>query len=1017
MRGFCTLLLHVLLPSLLPAQELYFSFKHLTTDQGLAANQINAIAQDSQGYIWIGTSNGLQRYDGIRFRNFKHIPGDGQAIPSNVVGRLRFGGGNRLWLLSGEGQAGIFDTRKLAFRKIDIYEDSKKPERLPGAYFLGDEWGNVFLLNNKGGLYLWDEQRGHFYAYAFPTPAAKDWRPTGLAPLPGTPDYVLSFGARGLFLFRTHEGVWNDGRATLEPLRLPGHPMGIEANNLLADQKGRLWAQGWPGPTPEIYCYGLAGKRWLIRGYQPAGLVSGYVEIAPFFERRNGEVWIYGADMFARHGEASDTFQLVHNGYDSGRPIFYRVINTLFEDRENTIWVGTNDNGIFAFNPGRAYFRNISHIHRRTNRRGRGSPLGFIQLADSTVLVSVWGDGLYRYSPQWDELPFEYKGDPGLKNYSIWSMCPSQQPGVIWMSSQEGRVIRYSQPANRMEAYRAAALEGRTIRQVVEDRRGDLWLGMHNTGVYHWKCDRAGRPAAESIAKFADIPDCRVSKMIIDSKGLLWVATENRGLYAIDPDARQAVLHFSAESPDVAYRLADAGVSSVLEYNDSLVLISGWSSLQAYNRNRKTLTRIKTAEALAGYIASLALDSSGNVWISTTSGLYRAGLHTSTWLKFGRRDGIDDENFVLASSYSLPDGRMLFGASETFVVFDPAVFNKIENARPEATLTGMQVNNRMVPVDSLEEAGGLRLRHYETALSMEFSTLEFHRSNNIRYKMEGLDPDWQANENNIAVYAYLPAGAYRFLLQPIYADGTPGPIRPFSITRTPPFWQAWWFYSLLCLAGGSILFLFDRERVRRRKSLQLMRAKIAGQLHTDIRTALNSIHILSKMAAIKTRKDPTRAAGYVEQINSKAQQMMHAMDDMLWAVAPENDSMARVVERIEAYVHELHGEGQANISLLVGPEVSALALDMQARQMLLRLAKESVNGLLRAGAHNLQVYLGREKAQLSYVIGFDPAEADRTALNNLLQSGEMAALLADMGAACRMEMHRAKGVLSFSVPA
>lgn len=1016
MRGFCTLLLHVLLPALLPAQELRFSFKHLTTSQGLASNQINAIAQDSQGYIWIGTSNGLQRYDGIRFRNFKHNPEAERTIPSNVVAQLHFGGGNRLWLLSGEGEAGIFDTRKLAFQKADIYENDKKLERLPGTRFLSDEWGNVFLLNNKGGLYLWNEQKGAFHAFAFPTPAAKGWRPTGLAPLPGTPDYILSFGARGLFLFQTHKGVWNGGQATLKPLRLPGYPEGIEAYNLLADQKGRLWAQAWPGPTPEIYCYGLAGKRWLIRSYQPAGLVGGYVETAPFFESRNGEVWVYGADMFARHNEATGTFHLVHNGYDSGRPVFYRVINTLFEDRENTIWVGTNDNGIFAFNPGREYFRNISHIHRRTNRRGRGSPLGFIQLADSTVLVSVWGDGLYRYGPQWDELPFEYKGDPELKNYSIWSMCPSRQEGVIWMASQAGRIIRYSQQANRMEAYGAAPLDGRTIRQVVEDRRGDLWLGMHGTGVYHWKCDRAGRPAAESIAKFADIPDCRVSKMVIDAKGLLWVATETEGLYAIDPDARRTALHFSDTNPDPARRLANAGVSSVLEYNDSLVLISGWSSLQAYNRNRKTLTRIKTEEALAGYIAGLALDRPGNLWVSTTSGLCRANLQTSTWLKFGRRDGIDDENFVLASSCTLPDGRMLFGASESFVVFDPAVFNKIENARPEATLTGLQANNRMVPVDSLEEAGGLRLRHYETALAMEFSTLEFHRSNSIRYKMEGLDPDWQSNENNIAVYAYLPAGSYRFLLQPIYADGTPGPIRSLNITRTPPFWQAWWFYSLICLAGGGILYLFDRERIRRRKALQEMRAKIADQLHEQVRTALNSIHILSEMAAIKGRKDPPRAAGYVEQINSKAQQMMQAMDDMLWAVAPENDSMAKAVERIEAYVHKLHSGGHAAIGLLVGPEVSGLAFDMQFRQMLLRLVKESVNSLLRAGARNLHVYLGREKMQLSYVAEFDKAEVDMTVLNNFLQSGEMVNLLSDMGATPQVEIHQSKGALSFSVP-
>ncbi len=1018
MRGLCTFLLNVLPYVFLPAQEIHFSFKHLSTDQGLSSNSANAITQDSQGYIWIGTSHGLQRYDGIRFRNFKHDPGDKRSIPSNVVGHLYVDRRGRLWLMSGEGVAGIFDTGKQSFREAGIFEGGRKVERLPEARFLGDAWGNIFILGIRGGLYIWDEQKSHFHDYAFPAPASKGWRVSGLAPLPGSSDYVLSFGPEGLFLFHTRQGGWNGSGAALEPLRLPGYPEGAETYNLLASHRGRLWCQSWPYlyHTPKVYSFGLAEKTALIRGYEPAVLTGGYIEAAPFFESRDGAVWLYGANIFARYNEVTDTFQLVPNGSGANRPIRYQSIKCLFEDREHTIWAGTSDNGIFTFNPGREYFRNISHFNRRLNQRGHGSPTDFIRLADSTVLVSVWGDGLYRYDGQWNELPFDYKGDPGIKEYSIWSMSLSRREGVIWMSSQPGRVIRYDERANTMEVYRSGMLENHTIRQVVEDRRGDLWLGMQGIGLFRWKCDRSGRPAGQGPSRFEGLPDCSINKMIVDREGLLWVATQSRGLCVIDPATGQITMRLDNEHAVPELRLPDAGASSVLDYNDSLVAVSGLSSLLVFNRKRRALARVKVEEALAGYIADLAPGQSGNVWISTTSGLYRANIHTSTVLQFGRRDGIDDENFVLASSYALPDGRMLFGASESFVVFDPAVFNQIENDRPAATLTSLQVNNRLMLVDSLEEAGGLRLRHYESALAMEFSTLQFYGSNSIRYKMEGLDQDWQVNEKNIAVYSYLPAGSYRFLLQPVYADGTLGPIRALPIRRNPPFWQAWWFYSLVGLAAGALIFLFDRERMRRTKSVQQMRAKIADQLHAQVRTVLNSIHILSEMAAIKARKDPARAAGYLEQITSKSQQMMQAMDDMLWAVAPENDSMAKAVERIEAYADRLRSEGRADIGLLAGPEIGALALDMQFRQMFLRLVKASVDSLLRAGTRSLQVYLGRDKMQLSFVIEFDKTEADRTVLNNFLQSGEMVSLLSDMGAVHQIELHQAKGVLSFSIP-
>jgi ligand-binding sensor domain-containing protein len=1016
MRGHCTFLLSVLLYPLLLAQELHFSFTHLSAEQGLAANQVNAIAQDSRGYIWLGASHGLQRYDGRRFWSFKHDPDDARTIPSNVVKHLRFDRHDRLWLMSGEGKVGIFDPLKGVFQKVDVFDGPKKMSRLPEAIFLDDAWGNIFILGKKGGLFIWNENKGAFHSRAFPPPAAQDWQVAGLAPRPGTSDYILSFGSNGLFLFHTEQGNWNDAGATLTPLHLPDYPKEAVAYNVFVDRADRLWFQCWPSHTPKVYAYDLERRKPLIQDYEPTALVGAYIETEPFFQSQDGAVWIYGGDIFARHDEASNAFQLVYNGYLNQRSIQYRTINTLFEDRENTLWVGTSDNGIFFFNPGKTYFRNVDHYNRRLNRRGNGSPTDFMELGDGTVLVSVWGDGMYRYDREWKELPFECRGDTTFLQYSIWSMYRSRRPGVIWLSSQPGRIIRYDESTKKAEMYHSALLEGRTIRQVVEDRRGDLWLGMHTKGVYRWTCDASGRPMEGGVTKFDEIPDCRVSKLMIDSKGLLWVGAEVHGLYLIDPESGKVHLHLSDTHADANFRLIDPSISSVLEYHDSIILISGFSSLQAFHRERQTLTRLKYEPFLAGYIADLVLDRSGHVWVSTTSGLYRVSLQNSTVLKFGRRDGIDDEQFTVSASCVLSDGRLLFGASETFVVFDPAVFQQIESVKPEATITALRINNRLAPLDSLENAGALRLRYRESALSIEFSTLQYYRGHSIRYKMEGLDQDWQLNEHNLAIYSFLPSGAYRFLLQPIYADGTLGIVASLRITRDPPFWQAWWFYSLLFLSGGGIIYLFDRESMRRKKSVRQMRAKIADQLYADIRLALNSIHILSEIAVIKARKTPASALAYLGQIKSKSLRMLQDMDDILWAVAPENDRMSKIVARIEAYARKLHGEGQAAVEMRVDPKIGNLALDTRQRQLLLRLAKSSINGLLRAGARELQLSLERERAQLHYVILFEQAEVDMTLLNNFLQAQDMSVLMANLGAARQVELPQSNGRISFHIP-
>ncbi|MCB0621288.1 MAG: hypothetical protein KDC43_14705, partial [Saprospiraceae bacterium] len=155
---------------------------------------------------------------------------------------------------------------------------------------------------------------------------------------------------------------------------------------------------------------------------------------------------------------------------------------------------------------------------------------------------------------------------------------------------------------------------------------------------------------------------------------------------------------------------------------------------------------------------------------------------------------------------------------------------------------------------------------------------------------------------------------------------------------------------------------------------------------------------------------------YLAQINTRSQQMMQSMDDILWTLAPENDSMSAIVNRIEEYVYKLRSSGLANIDLLVDREVSALSLDMRGRQLLLRLIKESISGLLRAGVHQAQVHLGKDKMQLSYVIEFEKAGTDLTVLNNLLQSREMFGLLSDMGATHQMDLHQTIGFLHVHIP-
>lgn len=998
------------------AGEIHYSFTHITINNGLLSNQINAVAHDDQGFIWIGGTDGLQRYDGHRFLSFRNNPEDPGSLPSNPISQLILDRKNRLWILLDNGRVGIFDTRRFLFREVSMRSDPENPYRGLDRKLIVDHWGNIFLLHRGKELLIWSEENREFSSFRFSSVPGEFWRIASLTQQAGTGDYWLGFDNRGLYRLRTNAGQWNLQENTLEPSPIADSRNIYSPYHLHFDQKGRLWLQSWPQHTPVIYCYDLNGNHPVLENYELISLKNVYLETSSFFESKDGTIWVGGANVFARYNEGTNQFELIHNGYINDRSISYGTIATLHEDRDNNIWVGTNNNGIFRFNPGEEHFKNVGHIHKVLHERGQGSPTAFMPLDDGSYLVSIWGNGLYRYDSSWSEAPLNIRGIPNDNRISIWSMWQSPNDSMIWMSAQPAGIWRYSQKTGRAEYFDVPILQGNTIRQITGDKNGDLWLGMHGLGVYKWTAAKGQKEFAAGLEKFPAVARTVINKITVDDTGLVWFATASSGIYAVDPDANEVVYHFKQNAEDSTYQLPEEGVSSVLEYNDSLMVIGTSKTLHLFNRKTKSISDIGTQGLLTGYLAALEKDKSGHLWISTTSGLYRFHLTNQTLVRFDRQDGIDDEVFTLASSYRLPDGRLLFGGSTQFIVFNPYNILVRDRDIPEVVISGIRVNNRAVWVDSILQRGGIKLRYKENALEIEFSTLQFFSPYLVKYKMEGLDHSWRTSRNNTAVYSYLPLGDYEFILYAEDADGLDGPVSRMKISLTPPFWRAWWFYSLVFMLIATILYFFDRERINRNEAIHQMRTKIADNLYNEVNVALNNINILSEMARLKAGKEPAKAIEYLEQIHTKSQNMINAMDDILWTVDPENDSMTKIVARIQEHVEKLKNRTEVHIDLLVDDQIASLSLDMRTRQILLRLFKGSIHNLLKIGANNCHLHLGVDKNMIHYTIEFDSTRADTQHLNNLLLRQDLNDLLEEVNGEIKMKTLSSKAIINIRIP-
>ncbi|HEX3080589.1 MAG TPA: two-component regulator propeller domain-containing protein, partial [Puia sp.] len=323
-------------------QPLQFLFSHYTTSSGLISNQVNSVVQDGDGYLWLGTTDGLQRFDGIRYKTFQHKENDSTSIPSNPVWQLLVDKKKNLWLLLADGRVGLFDTRSFIFREVPArFKKPVSPDTFV-KHLIADEFGNVFYLMGGSEVITWDEKSNEFsYKHNF-FKQKQDWNIADFIQQPGTHKYWISIEHGGLAVYDGSNGTLsypgeNTGRESL----IGTYGNGNTYYHLYFDHQNRLWSITQNVSTL-IQCYDLAKGKPVIGNAEFPSWLKPFHKIEGFIQQDDGSVWVYGALVFAKFQESNKQFQFVSNGYQGENSITYEVIHCLFEDREHNVWVTTD---------------------------------------------------------------------------------------------------------------------------------------------------------------------------------------------------------------------------------------------------------------------------------------------------------------------------------------------------------------------------------------------------------------------------------------------------------------------------------------------------------------------------------------------------------------------------------------------------------------------------------------------------------------------------------------------------
>jgi ligand-binding sensor domain-containing protein len=1011
LRKIFLLLIASLLVTVLHAQRVdqYF-FAHFNTLNGLVSNQTNMLVQDNDGYLWIASADGLQRFDGVRFKTFTPDEKNPSSIPHKNVIQILPHDRDHFWILTDRYDVGLFNTKTFRYTssKITIRDRTASQHT---RKMIKDEDGNVMFLYARSEVLTWNKERNEF-SEAYNFIPLKGRKISDIIQQPGTKNYWIGTDS-GLVIYNRAT------RTISEPLHNRAHEVMVDSMakvdypaHFLFDRKGRVWFSYWE-PSPVAACYDVASGEPVLYNYDFKPYFKSYYEIKGFMEQSDGSIWIKGLKLFARYNEQEKTFSVVENGFQKEQGIVYEHVAQLYEDREKNIWVVTNNKGLYRFNPSRQFFTSVAHVNIRNGLKGNGSVMSFAETNDGNLLAGSWDDGLYMYDKTLKEIPFTYKALEKNRFLAAWSMYASADSNTIWISSQPG-FYAFNQLAGTLHMYNPPQFNNRTIRQVLEDKYGNLWFGLQSFGVFKWNAADVHARNTDAIQRIDEIASVSINKLATDKKGNVWIATGSAGLYVVDPRTNKLVLHADDKSKD-STRLLGNAISSVLNYAADTMIVTTATEVFLYKLSTGNIKKLGNSASLSGYIAAVVRDAKGFLWLSTTSGIYKVNMRTESFTHFDETDGLSDIQFTLSSSMVLPDNRIIFGSSE-MVAFNPLTIES-RDSLAKIKITEFMVRNSSLLVDSIMQLKKLSLEPADNSIAIEFSTLSFSPSHSrIKYKLDGLDKEWKyADNSNRAVYSYLPPGGYTFLITSENADGEEsGKVSTLYLEVQAHFWQTWWFYGLLLLLAATLFYWFDSERMKRKAELQRMRENIAGNLHEQINTALGNINILSEMAKRKADTDPEKSKDYIEQIHTKSGNMMMAMDDMLWSIDPGNDSMQKTLERIREYTEALENEKGIETELWVDQNVTTVSLNMKLRYEAFQLLKEVLNSLDEDG--KCKVHVGLEHGKLEFIIQYENEVGNMEAISCLNQKADLQKRLHAAGAELDVQVHRHSSLVELQIP-
>ncbi len=829
------------------AGEEISGFDRLTIEQGLSQSTVRAILQDRDGFMWFGTMDGLNRYDGYEFVVFRHDPRHPTTtLTDNDVRSLYEDNLGGIWVATGGG--GLSRYHKSTGEFEQFHNDPNDPDALSagevtlmfedsrGSFWVGTEQGlnrynagaktftrfryldrdgasesnngiNCILEDHAGsvwfgtnaGLKKYDLEKGTFRSYDVSGASGLRLGDQKITALSGIDSGRIWVGTEsGLYLLNLRAGAIRRYTETETGFsRISGNRITF----LATDGNGGIWVGSNRGL--DQYDPRMDG---FIRHTNPADPDAGGAQshFTNILRDARGTIWLLSADKtLYSFDRRTGEFASYRSGVSLHHRLTYNRVNCLYEDRSGTIWFGTAGGGLSKLSRGKVKFGMLGNRAAEVNELQNYSVTALAQGPDGRIWIGTAEDGLARYDTASGRLAWYRAGQagPGGLSDNRVTALNADARGTIWIGTEEGGLHALETSTGRMRRHRypfdGTVPDGkRRINTLYRDRKGGLWIGTC-VGVSRYDPVTDGFTTYDLAGKVRNPGDeFSVTAFHEDYAGTIWMGTSTGSLVRFDPVTLW--LESFVITGDNLLRRHNAISALLGDRPDRIWIGTAASGLYNFDPTTGTFEPGSVKEKLKSTrINGMMADDSGSVWLSTNVGLTRFDPARGTVRDYDFSDGLQSNEFNRGAYCRLADGGMLFGGVGGVNRFHPEAVRD-NPAIPSIVLASFRKFDREVPVGARDgRVPMVELSHTENFITFEFASTDYTapERNQYAYFMEGFDEDWvYSGTRRIASYTNLDPGVYTFRFKGSNSDGVWNEQgSSIVISIMPPFWKTSWF--------------------------------------------------------------------------------------------------------------------------------------------------------------------------------------------------------------------------------